>query len=100
MRLESLDQRSRLIWDLLWETLEAPFTCAAAGYPRKAKGNRLSKDLTAHLKWLKHCAQSGQVAEAPTFGKEISGVSEGRDNEGFGLLIIDEDVESAQEILI
>lgn len=87
------DRWSRLIWDLLLETLDAPFTCAAAGYPRTTKGNRLSTDLTAHMMWLKHCAQSGQVVEAPKFGKDVSGVSEGRDDEGFGLLIIDQDAE-------
>lgn len=87
------DRWSRLIWDLLWETLDAPFTCAAAGYPRTAKGNRLSKDLTAHLKWLKRCAESGQNVEAPSFCTAVNDASERMEDEGFGLLIIDEEVE-------
>ena len=84
------DQWSNLIWDLLWATLEAKFTCTAAGFPVGKKGDRTSKDLDAYLKWMKQCAQAGQKIVARSFEEDADGRCDKTDGNGFGLLILDE----------
>ena len=83
------DEWSKLIWNLLWATLGAKFTCTAAGFPVGKKGDRTSRNLDAHLKWLQQCAQAGQKVVARSFEGEADGSCDKTDN-GFGLLIIDE----------